>query len=244
MFRIELFPRYVRAAAIAGSILLLAGCGLMTTVPILEPPEFRSSISVPDDLLYYFRHTSQSNPGFQGYNIYYKWYTKTGTVFDQDIQALEDAVISENLLNNRGFFRFRDVSRGGAPTIPITAQSDFSIEDDDGRVILTLYTPDRDNDNDPTINELRRFQETGSAFQLYDDIVFDDDNQILASDYSSAVRSAINNARDSGSIDLRLGIVVTAYGITPDVRSIYSPIVSPQVSAANLYAVDDITIVE
>ena len=248
-----------RAFILFGVILFLTtGCGLLTTIPVLEPPEYLADFTDTNSLLYYFRHTPQTVAGFQGYSIYYKWYLSGGTAFVQDIQELEDTLISERALNQKGYFRFREEGRDSAPTVRIDTQSDFSTlvptsGDKEGRIILSVYEPNRDSV--PPQREyilVRDLEDSQSDFaQILDDPIRVNSDGLLPDnqDYSTQVRNAIQNAWQqrggdsaTATIDLRLGLVIVAYGLTPELQSVYSPVLSPHTSETDLYQVNGIEI--
>lgn len=232
------------------SLSAVAGCGLLSVVAVLEPPEYGYSDTdqVHDfEITASFRHVTQPGNAFLGYEIFYKWYQDDSVDFENDIEQLSSTIIDDSRLEQHHFFRFRPADNlSQRPSIPIESPSEFHTRiQDDGYLYVDVYEGEYSSGDTPdtTIRLIRNHQNEveDSELQIARPQIHFSDNTTEATDFSPSVRTAILDAEEDNEeeITLRLGIIVLAYGLNLEtIQPLYSPPVSPQSTNERLYRTD------
>ncbi len=231
---------------------LFGSCGLMNPLPLLEPPEYKESYSTEDEN-YIFEHPVQSAiDSFRGYEIFYKFYPELNNeaYYISDRNYLEDlVVVNKSSLEAVGYQPFLVVGQSPAMSGMVAAtRSYFGIEiiDDNNNGIIK-ESADGIVANRYNLLDLGDILETFTLRRNYQsndwDITAPVDSQTLSShDFSSIIQNDIAEIIDTGgtTITLKIAFVVTAYGLTPYMQSIYSSVVIP----SHTYDYDQLPIVE
>lgn len=218
--------------------LVLKGCGIPMQTPILEAPRYVSENENENygDLKFFFEHSDSQPSGFLGYDIYYKWYHPNNlATFDTDMEELLDSPLNRTRLQSKNYVRFRaeEANMLQQPSIQIRSEQYFATAGEAETITVSIF-PTIITDEPTRQIDLFRFYdgEHHSITQPIEVSIEDDQIIVPDNDFNSAIKSYIRNSiaqePNVQRIDLKLGIVVAAYGLSVQMTELYSPIVYPQ----------------
>lgn len=134
----------VRILVVMCAAAIAAACGLDRGYVPLDPPVGDGEAPVVSE--FGFRHNPQNtnDTRFEGYEVYYKFYTPTSAQFDADRSAIQDFVAPglESALKGRGFTRIgRLTSSDTVDPLPLVSRDMILVDAD---VLIDFrFVPDR-----------------------------------------------------------------------------------------------------